>query len=94
MEALMQTLPVIIYILLIILIVVLIVFMTKAFETLKKIDTTIDDVNAKMNKLNGVFTIVDRSADAINVVTNKMVGILSNGISKIFKKKNKKEEEE
>ena len=54
MEALMQTLPVIIYILLIILIVILIIFMIKAFDTLKKIDTTIDDVNSKMNKLNGV----------------------------------------
>ena len=88
MEALMQTLPVIIYILLIILIVILIIFMIKAFDTLKKIDTTIDDVNSKMNKLNGVFSIVDRSADAINTVTDKMISVISGGITKIFKSRN------
>lgn len=94
MEALMQTLPVIIYILLIILIVILIIFMIKAFDTLKKIDTTIDDVNSKMNKLNGVFSIVDRSADAINTVTDKMISVISGGITKIFKRRKKKEEDE
>ena len=94
MEALMQTLPVIIYILLIILIVILIIFTIKAFDTLKKIDTTIDDVNSKMNKLNGVFSIVDRSADAINTVTDKMISVISGGITKIFKRRKKKEEDE
>lgn len=93
MPTLTEVLPVIIYILLIILIVVLIVFMAKAFATLKKLDTTIDDVNAKMSKLNGVFTIVDRSADAINTVTDKMVDFVSNGIGKLLKKRTKKEED-
>ena len=94
MEAFLQTLPVIIYVLLIILIIVLIVFVLRAFDVLKKIDTTIDDVNLKMSKLNGVFNIVDRSADAINMVTDKMIGAVTNGISKLFKKNNKCDEEE
>lgn len=94
MAAFLQTLPVIIYVLLIILIVVLIVFMFKAFNILKKIDTTIDDVNAKMNKLNGVFNIVDRSADAINMLTDKMIVSITTGITKLFKRKKKKQEEE
>lgn len=95
MEILAQTLPVIIYILLIILIVVLIVFLVKAFDILKKLDTTIEDVNNKMNKLNGLFNIVDRSADAINMVTDKMVGAIASGVGKLFKrtKKTKNEEE-
>ena len=37
--------------LLIILIVALIIFVVKAFHTLEKIDTTIEDVNSKMGKL-------------------------------------------
>lgn len=95
MEILMQTLPVIIYFLLIILIGVLIVFLVKAFNILKKIDVTIDDVNSKMGKLNGLFNIVDRSADAINMATDRVIGALANGIGKLFKrkKKDKKEEE-
>ena len=68
--------------------------MIKAFDTLKKIDLTIEDVNAKMSKLNGVFSIVDRSADAINMVTDKMIGVITSSISKIFKSKSKKKEEE
>ena len=94
MEAFLQMLPVIVYVLLIILIVVLIVFMLKAFDILKKLDVTIDDVNAKMNKLNGLFNIVDRSADAINMVTDKMIGAIATGITKLFKRKNESNEEE
>lgn len=94
MEILGQTLPVIIYILLIILIIVLIVFMIKAFDTLKKLDSTIADVNSKMKKLNGVFNIVDRSADAINMATDKVIEIITSSIGKLFKRKTKTKKEE
>ena len=93
MEIFTQTLTVIIYVLLIILIGVLIAFVLRAFGTLKKLDSTIDDVNAKMNKLNGVFNIVDRSADAINMVTDKLTSSIVNGFGKLFSKKPKKKEE-
>ena len=94
MTAISQLLPVIIYVLLIILIVALIIFVVKAFETLKKLDSTIDDVNSKMQKLNGIFNIVDRSADALNMVTDKMINVVTTGISKLFKRKRKRNEEE
>ena len=92
MTAFNQILPVIIYALLIILIVALIIFVVKAFRTLEKIDTTIDDVNSKMSKLNGLFNIVDRSADTINMLTDKMVVAVTSGIAKLFKKKDKEED--
>ena len=93
MDIFLQSLTVIIYILLIILIAVLISFVVRAFNTLKKLDSTIDDVNNKMNKLNGVFNIVDRSADAINMVTDKLTTTIVSGVSKLFTKKTKKAEE-
>ena len=93
MDIFLQSLTVIIYVLLIILIAVLISFVVRAFNTLKKLDSTIDDVNNKMNKLNGVFNIVDRSADAINMVTDKLTSTIVSGVSKLFTKKTKKAEE-
>ena len=47
-----------------------------------------------MNKLNGLFNIVDRSADAINMVTDKMIYTITTGIGKLFKRKDKNKEEE
>ena len=92
MEMLLKILPIILYILLSILIVVLIVLSIKAIKTLNRVDKTIDDVNYKMSKLNGVFSLVDRSADAISLFTDKIVGTITNGIALLFKKrKNKKE---
>ena len=70
MEILLKILPIILYILLSILIVVLIILIFKAMNTLKKVDETLEDVNYKMGKLNGVFNLVDRSADAINILIN------------------------
>lgn len=94
MDVLLKILPIILYLLLSILIIVLIVLTIKAMKTLKKVDQTIDDVNDKMGKLNGVFSLVDRSADAINMLTNKIVGTIATGITSFFKRKNKEEETE
>ena len=94
MEILLKILPIILYILLSILVVVLIVLIFRAMNTLKKVDETLDDVNIKMGKLNGVFNLVDRSADAINLFTNKMVGIITTGVVNLFKKSKEKKEEE
>jgi len=94
MDILLKLLPIILYILLSILLVVLIVLIFKAMKTLNKVDKTIDDVNDKMGKLNGVFSLVDRGADAINMLTNKIVGTVATGIMSLFQKKNKDKENE
>ena len=94
MDALLKMLPIILYILLSILIVVLIVLAIKTIKTLNKVDQTIEDVNYKTSKLNGIFTLVDRSADAISMLTDKIVGTVTTGISSLFKKRKKKEEED
>ena len=94
MEILLKILPVILYFLLSILIVVLIILCIRAINTLNKVDSTIDDVNYKMSKLNGLFSIVDRSTDVINLFTDKVVNTVTSGIISLFKKKKKKEEDE
>lgn len=92
MEEVLKILPIILYILLSILVVVLIVLSVRTIKTLNKIDKTIDDVNYKMSKLNGVFSLVDRSADAINLLTDKIVGSVTSGLFSLFKKRKYKKE--
>lgn len=95
MELLLKILPIILYILLSILVVVLIILIFKAMKTLKKVDETLEDVNHKMGQLNGVFSLVDRGADAINMFTDRIISTITTGVISLFKKhKEKKEEEE
>ena len=94
MDILLKVLPIILYILLSILVVVLIILIIKTMKTLNKVDKTIDDVNYKMGKLNGVFSLVDRGADAISMLTDKVVGTVATGITSFFTKKKKEEENE
>ncbi|MBE6152037.1 MAG: hypothetical protein E7165_01830 [Firmicutes bacterium] len=92
MDVLLKVMPIILYILLSILLIVLIVLMVKAIKTLDKVDKTIEDVNNKMGKLNGVFSLVDKGADAVNMLTDRIVGTIATGITSFFKKKSKDEE--
>ena len=90
MDILLKILPIILYFLLSILVVVLIILSVRTIRTLNKVDTTIDDVNNKMGKLNGLFNLVDRSTDVINLFTEKIVSTVTSGIVSIFKKKKEK----
>lgn len=95
MDALKEIFPVILYGLLIILVIVLIIFAIRLIKTLSKVDEIVDDVNAKMKKVDGVFTIVDSATGAINSFGDKLNYVVTSGINSILsKRKNKKEERE
>lgn len=94
MEIASQLMPIILYLLLSILVVVTIVFIYKLTITVDKANIVLDDVYKKVKKLDNLFEIIDRSADTINLVTDKITGIISNSILKIFKKKRKEDEYE
>ena len=84
----------ILYIGLIILVVVAIIFLIRAMNTLKKVDKVVAEVDEKVSKLNGVFELLDTATDAITLISDKVVGGLANGISKMFNKKKKGEDDE
>jgi len=96
METLNEIFPVILYGLLIILVVVLIVLVIRLIKTLNKVDAVVDDVNGKVKKLDGIFNIVDTTADALSNFGDKFAYLISSGISALFTKKRKdsKREEE
>ena len=94
METASELLPIILYTLLSILIIFIIVFVYKLIKTLDKTNEILDDVNGKVKKLDGLFEVIDKSADTINMITNRAVDVVIGAVSKLFKKKRKDEEDE
>ena len=73
---------------LIILVIVLIVLGIKLIKTLKKVDVVIDDINTKMNKLDGTFDIIESTSDFAASISGKILAIISNLLD-VFKKEKK-----
>lgn len=94
MEALNEIFPVILYGLLIILVIVLIILAIKVIKTLKKVDSIVDDVNGKVKSLDGVFSIIDTTTDALSGFGDKIVNLISNGINSLLSLKRKKKDKE
>ncbi len=93
METASTLLPVIFYTLLSILIIVAIILLYKLTITVDKANVVLDDIYGKVKKLDNLFEIIDKSADTINLVTDKITGIISNSIMKVFKKRKEDEDE-
>lgn len=97
MISFLQTvLPLIVYFLLIILLIVGIILGIRSIQTLNKVDKVVDDVNDKVQTLNGFFNLIDFTTDKIVSLTDKVVDGISGLIGNVFSKnkKNKNEEEE
>ncbi len=94
----METLQIIIYALLIILIIVAIVIGVRLIITLHKVDLLIDDVTSKVKTLDRVFEVIDVFNNKMSALGDSVVGFISGGIKRIFKKRKKysydEEEEE
>ena len=93
METASTLLPIIMYTLLSILIVIAIILLYKLTITIDKTNIVLDDIYGKVKKLDNLFEIIDKSADTINLVTDKITGIISNSIMRIFKKRKEDEDE-
>lgn len=93
METASTLLPIIMYTLLSILIVIAIILLYKLIITIDKTNIVLDDIYGKVKKLDNLFEIIDKSADTINLVTDKITGIISNSIMKVFKKRKEDEDE-
>lgn len=75
------------------LLIVLIILGIKLIITMNKIENVVDDINVKVDKLNGLFNIIDYTTDKLAIVSDKMVEGVSYVLKKMFFKKNKKKEE-
>lgn len=75
------------------LLIVLIILGIKLIITMNKIENVVDDINVKVDKLNGLFNIIDYTTDKLAIVSDKVVEGVSYVLKKMFFKKNKKKEE-
>ena len=56
-----------------------------------KINVVVDNINAKVNSLNGVFSIIDLTTNKLALISDKIVEAITSLIKKVFYK-NKEEE--
>ncbi len=89
-----ELLPIIIYILLIIVLIIGIIIGIKFIITMVKVEKVVDDVNDKVQSLNGFFSAIDFTTDKIAMLSDSVVSIITAGLVKIFHIfKGKKKEE-
>ncbi len=93
-EALQVYLPLIIYVLLIVILIVGIILGIKSIRTLTKVEKVVDEVNDKVQALNGFFNIIDFTTDKLVSLTDRLVDGVTSVFGKFFNKKIKKGEDE
>jgi len=84
-----EALPVVIYMLLIVLLIVLIVFFIKAIYTITKVNKIVDDVDGKIQTLNGAFALIDTITDKVSSLSDFIVNIINEKLVKLFSRKKK-----
>ena len=93
MESLNFVLPVLLYMFGIILLIVFIILGIRLIVILDKFDHVIDNIEGKVNSLNGFFSVIDRATDGIALISDSVVNAVASLVFKIFKKKKGKEDD-
>ncbi len=86
----LEFLPIVIYILLIIILIIGIILGVKVVNLLNKVDKVVEDVNDKIQTLNGFFHIIDYTTDKISMATDKVIGKITSLFNKLLFKRKKK----
>ena len=94
MEFLNEFLPIIIYILLIVLITLLIIISLKVIKAIDKVQAIAEDVDEKVQTLNGFFGVIDTATDKIAILSDRIIDIITGIFQRVFKPKKKEEENE
>ncbi|HIR48700.1 MAG TPA: hypothetical protein IAB35_01845 [Candidatus Faecimonas gallistercoris] len=93
MDVLNAILPVLLYIFGIILLIVLIILGIRMIQVLDKVDRIVDNIEDKVNSVNGFFQILDKTGYGISIIGDKIINLFSSIISKIFNKNKENEED-
>lgn len=88
MELVSNYFTITLYLLGIVLLVVLIILGIKMIKILNKVDDVVEDVNDKVESLNGVFKLVEKTSDSLGAITTSIVTTFSTVVAKIINKKN------
>lgn len=94
METLVTILPIIVDILLIILLIFGIILLIKCIRIIDKAHALIQNVEDKVNSLNGLFSVVEMFNSKVALIADKVTSTIEDLITKIFNRKNKDEYDE
>lgn len=84
-------LPILLYILGITLMIVLIILGIKIIQMMDKMERIMDNIEDKINSLNGVFAVINRTTNSIDLISSKVIGTVTNTIGRIFRRKKKED---
>ncbi len=93
MEFVNVFLPVLMYSLLSVLIVVLIVLGIRLLETVNRVNKLLDDVEKKMDSMNGLFNVMDFVTTKATVLTDTIASTIMGAVSNLVKKRKQKKED-
>jgi len=93
MVNLVDLMGIVFYIALIVLIIFLIVLVFRAIKTLGKVDKTLDDIQEKSSKLDGVFHIIDNTTDVVVGISDCIVSFVASGLENLVNRKKVKKDE-
>ena len=68
--------------------------MIRLLNAMDKVDEVLDNMQRKVNSLNGLFSVIDFTTDKISAFSDKVVDVVSGFIGRFTRKKNKKRIEE
>lgn len=86
-------LPIVVYFLLIILLIVGIILGIRLLGAMDKVDEVLENMQKKVNSLNGLFSVIDFTTDKISAFSDKVVDTISSFIGRFTRKKKKVYEE-
>ena len=84
MEMLKEVLPIFICILLIALLIIGIIIGIKIIITMNKVEKVVDNVEQKINSLNGLFNIIEVTSGKITGVYERVIDFVGGIIDKLF----------
>ena len=93
MEFVDTVFPIILYILGSILLVSLIVLVLKLIYTVDKTNEILYDVERKVKSFDGLFNAINMTTSTISTIGDRLIEGVSGVVSKIFRRKKKKEED-
>ena len=83
----LELLKIELYVALIMLAIVLRIFVIKMIKSLRKFDQTFDLINTKLNQMNGVFNIVEKTGSFADEVSNQIIMAITNLIGRFIDRK-------
>ena len=89
-----ELLTIVLYLALIVLVIILIVLGIKFIKTLKKVDIVLDNLNGKLDSLEGVFNIIDKTSSYATSIGDKIMGSISNFLNVLIGRKKGNDEDE